>query len=155
MEKSLVDSKPNDPNAEPCENYENLPFHGLQNPPTKVRFLFVQYKYNIFFTHLTLIAVVTFLLALWVPQRCFDYCYSCSYTYFVFRLYLEIRFFYIDLYFSDLASSHLSSPFIFKVPLSFHPPFLPSTKGARGAQVSDTNPIYLIVFRKCFTFLLF
>jgi hypothetical protein len=36
MEKSLVDSKPNDPNAEPCENYENLPFHGLQNPPTKV-----------------------------------------------------------------------------------------------------------------------
>ena len=37
MEKSLVDNKPNDPNAEPCENYENLPFHGLQNPPTKVR----------------------------------------------------------------------------------------------------------------------
>jgi hypothetical protein len=36
MEKSLVDNKPNDPNAEPCENYENLPFHGLQNPPTKV-----------------------------------------------------------------------------------------------------------------------
>lgn len=35
MEKSLVDTKPNDPNAEPCENYENLPFHGLQNPPTK------------------------------------------------------------------------------------------------------------------------
>lgn len=38
MEKSLVDTKPNDPSAEPCENYENLPFHGLQNPPTKVRF---------------------------------------------------------------------------------------------------------------------
>lgn len=36
MEKSLVDNKPYDPNAEPCENYENLPFHGLQNPPTKV-----------------------------------------------------------------------------------------------------------------------
>ncbi|KAG5680757.1 hypothetical protein PVAND_010244 [Polypedilum vanderplanki] len=35
MEKSLVDNKPNDPNAEPCENYENLPFHGMQNPPTK------------------------------------------------------------------------------------------------------------------------
>jgi hypothetical protein len=32
-----MDTKPNDPNAEPCENYENLPFHGLQNPPTKVR----------------------------------------------------------------------------------------------------------------------
>lgn len=38
MEKSLVDNKPNDPSAEPCENYENLPFHGLQNPPTKVSF---------------------------------------------------------------------------------------------------------------------
>jgi len=37
MEKSLVDNKPNDPSAEPCENYENLPFHGLQNPPSKVR----------------------------------------------------------------------------------------------------------------------
>ncbi|KAL7033530.1 hypothetical protein ACKWTF_007630 [Chironomus riparius] len=35
MEKSLVDNKPNDPGAEPCENYENLPFHGLQNPPSK------------------------------------------------------------------------------------------------------------------------
>jgi hypothetical protein len=37
MEKSLVDNKPNDPSADPCENYENLPFHGMQNPPSKVR----------------------------------------------------------------------------------------------------------------------
>ena len=36
MEKSLVENKPTDPNAEPNENYENLPFHGMQNPPTKV-----------------------------------------------------------------------------------------------------------------------
>jgi hypothetical protein len=35
MEKSLVESKPNDP-AEVSENYENLPFHGLQSvPPNK------------------------------------------------------------------------------------------------------------------------
>ncbi|CRK99567.1 CLUMA_CG012880, isoform B [Clunio marinus] len=39
MEKSLVDTKPNDPNAAPCENYENLPFHGLQSPPTKFNYL--------------------------------------------------------------------------------------------------------------------
>jgi hypothetical protein len=39
MEKSLMESKPSDPN-EVSENYENLPFHGLQNvPPNKVRFL--------------------------------------------------------------------------------------------------------------------
>lgn len=36
MEKSLMDCKPLG-NAEPCENYENLPFHGMQNPPAKVR----------------------------------------------------------------------------------------------------------------------
>lgn len=36
MEKSLVENKPTDLNAEPNENYENLPFHGMQNPPTKV-----------------------------------------------------------------------------------------------------------------------
>ncbi|CAO1401818.1 unnamed protein product [Diamesa tonsa] len=35
MEKSLVENKPTDLNAEPNENYENLPFHGMQNPPTK------------------------------------------------------------------------------------------------------------------------
>lgn len=38
MEKSLVESKPNDP-GEVSENYENLPFHGLQNvPANKVGF---------------------------------------------------------------------------------------------------------------------
>lgn len=64
MEKSLVDNKPNDPNAEPCENYENLPFHGLQNPPTKVRqTIFPQIlprRVLVLCKLLALIAVVTF-----------------------------------------------------------------------------------------------
>lgn len=39
MEKSLMESKPNDP-GEVSENYENLPFHGLQSvPANKVRLL--------------------------------------------------------------------------------------------------------------------
>lgn len=64
MEKSLVDNKPNDPNAEPCENYENLPFHGLQNPPTKVRQSLFQIPPRRVFVLCklsALIAVVTFL----------------------------------------------------------------------------------------------
>lgn len=67
MEKSLVDTKPNDPSAEPCENYENLPFHGLQNPPTKVRAICLRavgpptiLPFTV--TLLTLIAVVTLLV---------------------------------------------------------------------------------------------
>lgn len=64
MEKSLVDNKPNDPNAEPCENYENLPFHGLQNPPTKVRQTILPQipprRVLVLCKLLALIAVVTF-----------------------------------------------------------------------------------------------
>lgn len=80
MEKSLVDNKPNDPNAEPCENYENLPFHGLQNPPTKVRLFFLATNEKMFILFLTLIAVVTFrrcwsLSSMFsFPNACFDYC---------------------------------------------------------------------------------
>jgi MFS family permease len=59
MEKSLVNNKPNDPNAEPCENYENLPFHGLQNPPTKVSALFTFFSHFLLCDTTTLIAVVT------------------------------------------------------------------------------------------------
>lgn len=39
MEKSLMDSKPLE-YVEPCENYENLPFHGMANPPPKVSYLY-------------------------------------------------------------------------------------------------------------------
>ena len=54
MEKSLVDNKPNDPSAEPCENYENLPFHGLQNPPSKVsRLLYLSSSFIIFKVNFT------------------------------------------------------------------------------------------------------
>lgn len=86
MEKSLVDNKPLDPNAEPCENYENLPFHGMQNPPTKVKLSFSFLFFCYFCLHyiLTLIAVVTFpvcccyVLSLYLfllPSACFDYCF--------------------------------------------------------------------------------
>ena len=37
MEKSLMENKPVDLLGDTGENYENLPFHGLQNPPNKVR----------------------------------------------------------------------------------------------------------------------
>lgn len=33
-----MDSKPPFEYVEPSENYENLPFHGMQNPPPKVSF---------------------------------------------------------------------------------------------------------------------
>lgn len=46
MEKSLVESKPNDP-GEVSENYENLPFHGLQSVPANKVGIYSLHKYQL------------------------------------------------------------------------------------------------------------
>lgn len=142
MEKSLVDNKPHDPNAEPCENYENLPFHGLQNPPTKVRVI------SLLFTHcrlLTLIALVTSSPApmclpldhLSMPLAvcvCVFACFSVDYRFSCFPL--------VDSHSESRKSFNplQSYPLMLRLTCSLSPP--PSN----SFLSIDFNPIAVIVF---------
>lgn len=137
-----MENKPTDPNAEPNENYENLPFHGMQNPPTKVSpclhyiicsfcsFFFFLFVIIIFpenptiqpMYFLMLIAVVIFYVC----------CYCCC----SYQLSLSL---------SHTFSSYLS---FFPPKCSYFPTFL-----FHFCQ-SDTNPIYPDCF-STFFFVLF
>lgn len=142
MEKSLVDTKPNDPSAEPCENYENLPFHGLQNPPTKVRAICLRavgpptiLPFTV--TLLTLIAVVTLLVL--AP------CLGCRYLLSPSLVLIIVFVFFRRLPPPTPNLIHSLTSFLF---FSCQPPSLQnrSPLARRSILSTDFNPIAVIVF---------
>jgi hypothetical protein len=161
MEKSLVDNKPNDPNAEPCENYENLPFHGLQNPPTKVsaRCGSVYSLLSLFFCDsTTLIAVVTSIPGV-VGLR-LNQALLSAHLLVVMIVFVCFLFPFNNSCLSDLAkarkldSQQGENPF----PLPSPPPpapttFISSPNASFRFVSTDFNPIAVIVFVNVFTLL--